>query len=76
MKKNPTTFDELLGLWDTPKELSLALGTLYVTAQLMKRRRSVGVDHWPRLIEAAAAKGVILTSDDLLAMREKRRAAA
>ena len=74
--KKPETFDELLGLWETPKELSIELDTIYVTAQLMKRRRSVGVNHWPKLITAAAAKGVHLTTDDLLAMRERRKAVA
>jgi len=74
--KNLTTFDDVLNLWETPKALSDDLGTIYVTAQLMKRRRSIGVDHWPRLLELLAARGYVLTTDDLLAMRQRKRVAA
>lgn len=71
--KKLETFDDVLGLWETPKALSDDLGTLYVTAQLMKRRRSIGVDHWPRLIELLAARGYAVTSDSLLNMQRLRR---
>lgn len=67
--KQPTTFDDLLALWESPKALSLALDVPYVTAQQMKRRKSVSVDHWPRLIELAGERGVKITTDDLLKMR-------
>lgn len=70
--KKLETFDDVLGLWVSPKALSDDLGTLYVTAQLMKRRRSIGVDHWPRLIELLAGKGYIVTTDDLMEMRRRR----
>jgi hypothetical protein len=70
--KKLLTFDDVLALWETPKALSDDLGTLYVTAQLMKRRRSIGVDHWPRLIELLAARGYTVTTDDLLEMRKLR----
>ncbi len=72
----PNTFEELLSLWENPKALSLDLGVPYINAQMMKRRRSVGVTHWPRLIDLAAAKGIRLTNDDLVAMTVKRREAA
>lgn len=76
MTKKPTSFEELLGLWETPKALSVALGVPYVNAQMMKRRKSVDVLHWPRLIELLAARGTIITNDDLVAMAVKRREAA
>lgn len=72
----PSTFEELLAMWETPKALSADLGVPYVNAQLMKRRKSVGVDHWPRLIEAVGAKGLRLTTDDLLAMRAASKSEA
>jgi hypothetical protein len=68
------TFDDVLALWETPKALSDDLGTLYVTAQLMKHRRSIGVDHWPRLIELLKVRGYTVTTDDLMTMRAKRAA--
>lgn len=76
MSKTPTTFDELLALWDSPKALSVDLNVPYINAQAMKRRKSVGVDHWPRLIELAAERGVRLTADDLLRMRAEVRPSA
>lgn len=74
MNSKPTTFDELLALWETPKALSIALNVPYINAQAMKRRKSIGVDHWPRLIELAAEQGVKITADDLLRMRTGVRA--
>ena len=76
MLKKPDTFKKLLDLWETPKALSEALGVQYVTAQLMIRRKSVGIDHWPKLIEGVKAKGHDITNDDLVAMSLKQRAAS
>jgi hypothetical protein len=76
MTKKPTSFDELLELWETPKALSIALGVPYVNAQAMKRRKSVDVTHWPRLVQLMAARGIVITSDDLVQMAVKRREAA
>lgn len=69
MAKHPKTFDELLSLWETPKDLSLALDVPYVTAQQMKRRKTVSVEHWPKLIELTKARGVQITAEDLLKMK-------
>ncbi len=76
MLKKPDTFKKLLNLWGTPKNLSEELGVPYVTAQQMIRRSSVSIDHWPKLVELARAKGVVITNDDLVAMSLKRREAA
>jgi len=69
MEKRPKTFDDLLSLWGSPKELSLALDVPYVTAQQMKRRKTVSVEHWPRLLELAKERGIEITADDLLKMK-------
>jgi hypothetical protein len=76
MNKKPTSFEDLLDLWETPKALSVALRIPYVNAQAIKQRKSIGVTHWPRLIELAAARGIHLTNDDLVEMAIKRREAA
>lgn len=75
MQSKPTSFPELLDLWETPKALSLALGVPYVNAQMMKRRKSVDVVHWPRLIALLAERGIVVTSDDFVQMAVKRREA-
>jgi hypothetical protein len=76
MTNKPSTFAELLDNWPTPKALSADLDVPYINAQQMKRRRSVDVAHWPRLIDLLAAKGIALTNDDLVAMAIKRREVA
>lgn len=73
MKKKLSTFDDVLALWATPKALSEALGVPYINAQAMKARKSIAVDHWPKLIEALKALGYSLTNDELVAMAIKRR---
>jgi hypothetical protein len=72
MLTKPQTFEEILALWDTPKALSDELGILYVSAQMMKRRRSIGSAHWNAFIRGAAKRGIGLTLDDFARMRIKR----
>ncbi len=74
--KKPATFSELLTHWST-LDLSADLDVPYVTARKMRERESVGVKHWPALIEKAEAKGIILEYSDLVAMhRASKREAA
>jgi hypothetical protein len=50
-----------------------------VSAQMMRRRGSIGVAHWDAFIAAAKRKGVKLTQADMIAMkleRHRRRVAA
>lgn len=70
------TFDEILSFWETPKALSADLGVPYINAQAMKRRKSIGVDHWPKIIGLLAKRGITITNDDLVRMTLKRREAA
>lgn len=70
------TFDDVLALWSSPKALRDDLGVTYVNAQAILTRRSIGVDHWPKLIQLLADKGYSVTTDDLLAMRERSKRAA
>jgi hypothetical protein len=41
----------------------------------MYRRGSIGSKHWSRLIEAAAARGEIITADMLVSFADARRRA-
>jgi hypothetical protein len=76
MAKKPTTFDELLDLWEQPRDLSDALGVSRLNARAMKLRKSVGIDHWPALITALKAKGVSMTWQELAELRQRRREVA
>lgn len=71
MIEKPDTFEALLSHW-TKLELSEALGVPYVNARKMIERKSVNPVHWPKLIEAAAGKGLKVTNDDLIAMLAKK----
>lgn len=52
-------FYDLLEHW-TATELSDDLGVTFRTGWSIKRRGSVSLEHWPRLIEAAKRKGIAL----------------
>lgn len=70
MEHTPETFDGLLAHWTTP-ELSADLQVPYVTARKMRERKSVGVSHWPALIDAAQRRGIRIEYRDLVAMKQK-----
>lgn len=71
--QKPTTFDEALSLWDSHTALSEELGVIYVTAQAMRTRRTISDEQWPKVVAAWKRRGVSLTGDDLLRMRQQRR---
>jgi hypothetical protein len=66
------SFADALGLW-TPLQLSRVLKVPYSTAATMYRRGSIGPRHWSRLIEAAAARGEIITAQMLVKFADERR---
>jgi hypothetical protein len=68
------SFADALGLW-TPLQLSRVLKVPYSTAATMYRRGSIGPRHWSRLIEAAAARGEIITAQMLVKFADERRGA-
>lgn len=74
MTKHPASFADILSHWKTHAALSRELGVLYVTAQAMRKRKSIGDQHWPVVIEAMARRGINLSVGDLHRMKMKRRA--
>jgi hypothetical protein len=75
MLTKPQTFEELLSLWESPSALSVELNIPYVSAQMMRRRKSIGVAHWEAFRKAAKRKGAVLTDADMIAMKLKRQGA-
>jgi hypothetical protein len=69
--KKLSTFDDVLALWETPKALSEALGVPYINAQAIKARGSIGVGHWPKMIELLRSRGYSVSTDDLAVMWQK-----
>lgn len=74
MPNKPDTFEAVFALWDTHAAFSADMGIPYVTAQVMRHRKSIGDRHWPKLIKLLRAKGINLSEGDLLAMKHRRAA--
>jgi hypothetical protein len=67
-------FREITYLWPSPAALAEDLG---VSIHAVRKYRMVGhIDarHWPRLLDAAAKRGIPLTADDLIAAVRASRA--
>lgn len=75
------TFDELIGTWprgvDGDGRQLTSIGTFaadvgvpYYHAQVMKQRKSISADYWPRVLRAAERRGLPLTEKDLFQMHE------
>lgn len=63
------TIDDLGG----PTAVAAALGLKWPSAASeMKRRGSIHVKHWPKLIETARKRGKRLTHDDLMKMHARK----
>jgi len=57
-------------------EFAADLGIQYGHAATMVRRNSVPTWYWPKLLQLAAGKGILLTADRLVAMKPERQSSA
>lgn len=64
---SPKTIDELFQQMGGPTAVARILAVGVSTASEMKRRGSVPVRYWPKLITHAQSQGTPLTESDLLA---------
>lgn len=85
MITKPDTFRSLIEHLGGVKAFADKLGVGEFAAKKMRDRNSVAVEHWPRLVMVAKENGLLLTTDDFVAMsahritekpRAKARAAA
>jgi len=65
-------FDDLLSHF-TQGELASALDVPVNTAGGMKRRASVAPSYWPRLIEAATQRGLLVNAEMLARFASERK---
>ena len=70
----PNDFRELIEAWGGIPRLADDLGVPYVAAQKMFQRNSIAAWHWPKLLQMASGKGILLTADRLVAMKPARKA--
>jgi len=62
---------ELINAFGGPTQFGLVIGKRASTASEMKRNRSIPVDYWPRIIAAAAERGLELDASSLMEMHRK-----
>lgn len=68
------THADVIDLWPKPSIRTFAddIGVPYVNAQLMRYRKSIAVDHWETVVDAAARRGFDGVTMEVLA-RLKRK---
>lgn len=65
---------DIFSIWDGHKGLATALNEKQDTVYRWKRRKRIPDSAWARIIEAAAAKGQVVTVADLHAANRPRAA--
>lgn len=73
MIEKPDTFRTLIEALGGVKAFADNLGVGEFAAKKMRDRSSVAVDHWPRLVLIAREHGFLFTTDDFVAMAQKRQ---
>jgi hypothetical protein len=69
------TVPELIDAFGGVTAFSRVIGKRPSTASEMKRNRSIHVDYWPRIIEAAAERGIEGVSAEFLMRLHAKEAA-
>ncbi len=72
MIKKPQTFRDLITDLGGVKAFADKLGVGENNAKKMRDRNSVAVEHWPRLVMVSKENGILLTTDDFVAMSAHR----
>lgn len=76
MNAHPASVSDLIARWKTITEFASEVGCGYEAARQMRRRESIAPEHWPRVIEASAARGIEGVTYEWLAMQRAAQAAA
>jgi len=69
----PNSFLEIIGLWPSMTEFARDTGIKRTHVGTMMVRRSIPPSHWPRVVNAAARRGISGVSFDLLSSLYERR---
>jgi hypothetical protein len=70
------TVDDVFKKFGGPTALADAVGIKISAASEMRRRNSIPVRYWPRLVDAARARRIQLTYDHLVSMHSTPRISA
>jgi len=67
------TFRDLITRWPSVAEFARDIGVGYEAARKMRDRGNIDVEHWDTLIQAASARGIKLSTDQLHDMYRRHR---
>lgn len=67
------TVEEIFEAFGGPAAFARHLEIKGSTASEMKRRRSITIEHWPKLIAAARSLNIEISNDDLVAIHVRER---
>lgn len=62
------SFRHIIGLWPSPDALAVDIGAKVETVRKWRQRDSIPADRWLAVIDAAKARGEIISSDDMAAL--------
>lgn len=69
IQETPSTISGLIDMWPSIAEFAADLDVGYEAAKQMRRRNSVAVEHWPRLMEACRQRGISgINAEHMVAM--------
>lgn len=62
-----TTFTDIINLWPTATELAADVSQTGLVVRAWRNRNSIPAEHWLRVVDAAARRGIEGVTLDLLA---------
>jgi len=66
-------FKDAIYMWPSTADFGRDIGVPEVSARAMRRRNSVSVKYWSKMIEAAKIRGIPVTNDLLLQFVSKKK---
>lgn len=70
MMTKPTSISDLISKFSTIAEFATEVGCGYEAARQMRRRESIAPEHWAKVIDVCASKGIPgVTTEWLLGQR-------
>lgn len=71
------TFEKIIGLWPSTAEFSRDIGvSIDLASKYQRGIRSIPDDRWKDVVDAAKARGLKVTADDLMDAARRFRIAA
>jgi hypothetical protein len=76
MQHVPSSIPDLIDAFGGSTAFARIIGLKPSTASEMKRRQSIPVPYWPKVVEAAGEKNIIVNNDLLVRLHAAEKASA